>query len=315
MKKHEIIFSLIKIPGDFLIIFSSFFVSKILREVNDFIPWITFPKHIILNNVLFKFALFGAFLYILILSIHKLYVIKVSSSKIKETLDIILYSVYWVLFFSFFIYFWKWLLYEIEIPRLIIFFTFIIWLFWVILERIILNKIQQKLLDKNIISKNNILLINNKIDSKIQDIIDNINNAWFFNIIWYINKQPLEKSNNKYLWNIWDIDLILKKYNIDEILYIDSDFSNDELYKIWDFSRIYGIRYRYITNSFDVTKINTTIWLINKIPVIEIKNTSLDAWGRVLKRTFDIVVSFLWLILLSKVKIANSIFATFLNFK
>jgi len=61
------------------------------------------------------------------------------------------------------------------------------------------------------------------------------------------------------------------------MLYIDSDFNNKELYNIWDFSRIYGIRYRYITNGFDVTKTNTTISLLNKIPVIEIKNTSLDA--------------------------------------
>jgi hypothetical protein len=70
---------------------------------------------------------------------------------------------------------------------------------------------------------------------------------------------------------------IMKKMEIDEILYIDSDFQNKDLYTIWDFSRIYGIRYRYITNTFDVTKTNTTLSLLSKIPVIEIKNTSLDA--------------------------------------
>ena len=75
---------------------------------------------------------------------------------------------------------------------------------------------------------------------------------------------------------------------VDEILYIDSDLNNEELYTIWDYSRIYGIRYRYITNSFDLTKINTSVTLLHKIPVVEIKNTSLDAWGRVVKRMFDI---------------------------
>ena len=45
---------------------------------------------------------------------------------------------------------------------------------------------------------------------------------------------------------------------IDEILYIDSDFSSKELYEFWDFSRILWLRYRYLTNGFDVTKTNTT---------------------------------------------------------
>ncbi|MDR0772461.1 MAG: hypothetical protein LBF15_05605 [Candidatus Peribacteria bacterium] len=50
------------------------------------------------------------------------------------------------------------------------------------------------------------------------------------------------------------------------------------------------MRYRYITNSFDITKTNTSLSLINNIPVIEINNTSLDNWAKIFKRIFDFLV-------------------------
>jgi hypothetical protein len=70
----------------------------------------------------------------------------------------------------------------------------------------------------------------------------------------------------------------MKNRLIDEVILLDSNFTKKELYEIWDYSRIYGIRYRYVTNNFDVTKTNTEVSLLHEIPLIEIKNTPLDAW-------------------------------------
>jgi len=85
-------------------------------------------------------------------------------------------------------------------------------------------------------------------------------------------------SSLPYLGTSPDIVDILTKKHIDEILFIDSDFTTEELYFIWDISRTFGVRYRYLTNSFDITKTNTTLSLINKIPALEIKTTALSAW-------------------------------------
>ncbi|HRY63434.1 MAG TPA: sugar transferase, partial [Patescibacteria group bacterium] len=46
---------------------------------------------------------------------------------------------------------------------------------------------------------------------------------------------------------------------------------------------------------------NIEIKTINGIPLIEVKKTPLDGWGRVAKRFFDIVISFIFLIILSPV--------------
>ena len=69
-----------------------------------------------------------------------------------------------------------------------------------------------------------------------------------------------------------------QKNKCDEVLYIDSDYTKKELFQLWELSRIFGLRYRYITNSFDITKTNTSLSLIHNIPVIELENTSLNNW-------------------------------------
>ncbi len=292
MKKHEIIFGLVKIPLDFLVVFWSFFLARNIREVNDFVPWVDLPIQIIQNEYLLNFALFWWCLYVLIFSIHGLYNLSINNSKVKETLDIILYSIYFFLFFSVFVFFWKGILYEKEIPRLVILFATILSLFWAITIRVFLNKIQNILLEKWTIAKRNIILITNKAENEIQDIIQDISQAQIYNIIGYLNKNsiPSKFTHITDFWDFW-------KFQIDEILYIDSDFSSQELYEIWEYSKIFGIKYRYITNGFDVTKSNTTLSLIHNIPVIEIKNTSLWAEGRVVKRIWDIIWSVFWLIL------------------
>jgi lipopolysaccharide/colanic/teichoic acid biosynthesis glycosyltransferase len=103
-----------------------------------------------------------------------------------------------------------------------------------------------------------------------------------------------------------EIEKLFSEKNCDEILYIESDFTKKELYKIWELARIFGIRYRYITNTFDVTRSNTTLSLINEIAVIEIKNTPLDNWGRILKRLIDLIGSILGIIIFSPIIIITA---------
>lgn len=93
----------------------------------------------------------------------------------------------------------------------------------------------------------------------------------------------------------------IQSHEIDEILVVQSDFTREEIQEIFEYARIYGVRYRYIANSFETTKINTEISFLGKIPVIEIRNIGLTPWGRVWKRVFDLVCSFFALVILSPI--------------
>lgn len=297
MKRHEITFSIIKIPLDFFIIILSFFLAKKLREITDFIPGLHLPTQTISNDALLIFAIFWAFLGILVFAIHGLYSIKITHSKVKEFLDIIWYSLYFFMFFSLFVYLSNGILYTEEIPRLIILFTTIIASIFIIIQRILLHYFQSILIQKWFIKKRNLIIITNKKHEKNKKIIDDIEQAKIYHILGYINTQKVDAKKLKYLWWIKDLFSRIQKWDVDEILLIDSDFSKKELYEIWDESRIFWIRYRYITNYFDITSSNTTLSLINSIPVIEIKSTQLENWWRVWKRIFDIIFSIFFMII------------------
>ena len=174
MKKHEIIFKTIKVPLDFLIIFSSFFIAREIRLITDLIPQVNLPIQTINTWPLINFALIWSLLYILLLASHSLYSNKIEDSKIKEFIDIIRYSFYWFIFYWFAIFLWKWIIYETEIPRLILLFSLIIWTTLVILERILLNNLQYILLKRWIIWKKRLILINNKSESHIKHILEDI---------------------------------------------------------------------------------------------------------------------------------------------
>lgn len=298
-KKYDIIFSAVKLPLDFLIVLGSFFIARKIRIGTDSFLWIDIPYQTIDSNSLLYYAIFWSFLFVWIFAIHWLYSIKITSSKIKEFFQIILYSFYWVVLFSFFVYIWIDIIIKTSIPRLVILFSFLISTILVISERVLLNYFENFLLNKWVLEKKKLLIVTNRSIKKIDEIIKDIKEAKIYQIIWYSNKEKLDLWKYNYLWWIENLKDLFENKEVDELLYIDSDYNKKELHDLWELTRIFWVRYRYMTNSFDVTKTNTTLSLINNIPVIEIKNTSLDNWAKIWKRLFDFIVWIIWVIILS----------------
>ena len=301
MKKQDIIFGITKVILDFIIVIASFFIARKIRLISDFIPGLNLQIQTIDTKNLIIYSFIAWILLFIIFSIHWLYKIKAINSKIKEFFQIFLYWFYSFILFSVIVYFWIWFIFEIEIPRLITFFAFIIAISWIILERIWLNNLYYYLMNKKIISKINLVLITNKDKSEIKYIIDDIKKAKIYKIIKYKNLDNLKK--------------IIKNKKVDEIIYIDSNFNEEEKFELWELTRIFWVRYRYLTNSFDITKTNTELSLINKIPVLELKATPLNGWNIIIKRIFDIILSLIWITLFLPIFIIVYILIKIENFK
>lgn len=302
MKRHEIIFSILKVPLDFAVVISAFFIARGLRLQTSELFWIVLEIQTIDTERLFQFAIVWALIYVWTFAAHGLYKIQIFQSKIEEITSIFRYGIYWFFFFSVWVYLWNWIIYTgWEIPRLIIVYTSCIALTGSIFIRIILNLFQSYLISKWILEKRKLVIVSDVPYKELSAIISDISKAWIYNIVWYVAEQKKEKYKITYLGKWEFIDDILSNTNCDELLYIRSKYNDTTLYKIWESARIAWVRYRYITNNFDITKTNTTLSLIHKIPVIEILNTPLQSWNRVFKRIFDIIFSATALVLLSPI--------------
>ncbi|MDD2487214.1 MAG: sugar transferase [Candidatus Gracilibacteria bacterium] len=296
MKRYEIIFGTLRLPVEFLIVFFSFFIARSIRLVTDLIPRVHLPIKTIATENLIEFALFGSFVFILVFIFSGLYKIKISNSKVKEFFDIIKCLSIWFIFYIAILYLANGYVYSTEIPRLIIFFSLLISFVFIIIERFLINKVIENLLKRGTVERYKVILITK---TNELEIINEIKRNFYYDLVGYINKDCIKDMEVPYLGDFKDLKNLIKRGGLDEIYYINSDFSTKQIEEIFEYSRIYGIRYKYLANTFDLIKNNTETLFLGKIPIIEIKSIGLTPWGRVIKRTFDIFSSFMGILILS----------------
>ncbi len=98
--------------------------------------------------------------------------------------------------------------------------------------------------------------------------------------------------------NFWEnLENLQKNPGLDEILQADVSLKDEDNLKLLEFSRNKGISFSFLPNLFDVQRKTVETYNLDQTPIISFKNTPLDGWGKVAKRTLDIVASLICIIL------------------
>jgi exopolysaccharide biosynthesis polyprenyl glycosylphosphotransferase len=88
---------------------------------------------------------------------------------------------------------------------------------------------------------------------------------------------------------------------VDEVLQANPTLGDDVNLKLVQFARNKGLEFSFVPNLFEVQRNAIETYNVSGVPVISLKNTPLDGWGKVAKRILDIVASFICLILTAPV--------------
>ena len=99
-----------------------------------------------------------------------------------------------------------------------------------------------------------------------------------------------------------DLNAIKKLGNetpIDEVMLTNPNYTEENIVELVNFCHENHIVFKYIPNIYKTLTANFDIDIIGGFPLIELKRTRLDGWGRVIKRTFDIFASIIGLIVFS----------------
>ncbi len=91
------------------------------------------------------------------------------------------------------------------------------------------------------------------------------------------------------------------KREIDEIIFAHPRGREAEALKIIEYCTRHHIVFKYSADMFAAYAANATITALAGMPMVELKRTPLEGWGKVIKRVSDIVFSLLFIILLSPV--------------
>lgn len=87
----------------------------------------------------------------------------------------------------------------------------------------------------------------------------------------------------------------------DEVIFTNPRAHEDETLAAIEFCNDQHLRFTYSADLFDTFSTNMSVYPIAGVPIVELRRTPLEGWGRILKRLFDLLVSFIVIILTSPI--------------
>ncbi len=103
------------------------------------------------------------------------------------------------------------------------------------------------------------------------------------------------------------IDALAEQGAIDEIIATGADTGREELSRILGFAYSRQLTFKYTADLLATRTRNTEFGEIAGLPIVEIKGTRLDGWGRIFKRIFDFVAALLLIVLTSPIMLVTAI--------
>ena len=89
-------------------------------------------------------------------------------------------------------------------------------------------------------------------------------------------------------FNIEDIEALHKHHDLHHILVVDTALDRQELLRVASFAEENGIRFSYIPDLFGSIVADMHFDILPGLPVVSVRPSPLDGWGKIAKRTIDL---------------------------
>ncbi|MFA6422214.1 MAG: sugar transferase [Candidatus Buchananbacteria bacterium] len=293
MKRTEIAISASLLPIDYLMVFlagiTSYYIRywepiKEIRPIIFDLPFSFFFQFIIAISLIWLFSFWLSGLY--------------SMSSIRRTLDEIskiILGCSTAVMILMFIFFFSRSLFD---SRFIILAGWLFSIIYVIIGRSLVRLFQHSLYKYNLGVHRLVVIGKNDLSAEVKEIFNNQIKYGYKVVAEFENFNDKTKA---------EMEKMIAEDRFDEVLIATGNLSSEELNNLNDFSYIYHTTLKYVADIFDFPITNFEITNVSGIPIVELKKTKLDGWGRIYKRLFDIVGSTILIIILSPILLAVAI--------
>ena len=281
MKKSELFFSALQVPIDYLMVILAGVTVYYWRFSDKMLALYPMPEsEIIPRGQYARAVLIVGVFFVLMYAIDGLYRIKSTKKFWRQIYQVfqataIVVMVIIILFF---------LNREVFSSRFIILAGGGLVFVFVSLGRIMSGLFQQYLMKVRDIGRHRLLLIG------VSNFCSNIKkqtekkSSLGYRVIGHLETADLER-----------IKRIKQIKGIDEIIECTPNISKDKLMALKEYCIRHRIVFKYLPTTLQASNFDVNIFLGE--PLIEIKNTSLDGWGKIIKRGFDIAGAIIGLII------------------
>ena len=295
MRKLEIFFGVLKIPVDFLATMTAFWIARVLRASPEFLPWLQSPAEIIPEfNEYMKFTSEASAILILLFAINQLYSLKETEKISAEIVRVASTTIAWVTLII--VYFFA--IRELFFSRLVLFYGAILTIFLIIFGRLGIRFFQQIIFHAGFARRRLLIIGTDFLSNEAFKIFQKDPRYEVVGILSPNNLHNNSKEKLNIIGTLDQFDQIIKKYNVQEVIQAQADLPPNKSAEILNFCQEQSLRYSFIPNLLEVQRTNISFSTINGLPIIELKPTPLDGWGRVYKRCIDIIGSSIGIIIL-----------------
>jgi len=291
MKKSELFFGMLLVPVDFLMILASAVLAFWLR----FTPGILELKPVLFDfpfNDYLRMVLFIAPFFLLIFAFEGLYSLRATRTFWKEFFKILFAVTVGITVIILVIFLQR----EWFSSRFVILTAWGMAIVLITLARFTINFVQKLLLIYKGIGVHRIVLIGG--GSFCQTVSQKFKNHPELGYRIIAREEIIDMDS---------LSLIQKGRGLDEILVCDPNITMNQLRQVSDFCHRNRVEFKFVPAILQSVSTNFEVKVLFDEPIIEIKNTPLDGWGKIIKRAFDIIGSAFGIIITSPIMLFTAI--------
>lgn len=284
MRKSELFFNVLRLPIDFLMLIVAGLVTYFLRTeiISTFRP-VLFELNLPLIKYFYLVVIVSVF-FVGIYAISGLYSMRYRLGLAEELTRVIIASSAGIMSVIVYIF----LRQELFNSRFLVLGNWFLAILFVWVGRLIIRWLQQITVAKYNFGVHRIMIVGN--------------NQGATTLIREINSDP--SSGYRIVKHFSEPEASVIKSSIgnsrvDEIILTHPHYAEDKINDLVDFCNENHIAFKFVPNISQLLTSNFSVDIFKGMPLIEIRRTSLDGWGRVIKRIGDVFGSLLGLIIFS----------------
>src|SRR3989338_3667021 len=286
MKKADLFFNVLRLQVDFFMLLVAGVTTYILRtEILQTFRPVLFEFNLPLVKYLYL-VIFVSVLFITSYAVSGLYSMRVRMGITEEFSKILVASSAAIMAIIIYIF----LRQELFNSRFLVLGGWFFGILFVVLGRILVRYLQIFFVTKRNFGVHRIMVVGN--DHVATSIID------------YITQNPASGYRVvKHLLNpeVEEIKASVGNPGVDEVILANHDYPANKIVELIDFCNENHLIFKFVPNLSQTMTTNYEVDVINGMPLIELKRTALDGWGKVIKRVLDIFAGLLGLVILSPI--------------
>ena len=287
MKRSELIFTAVLVPVDFLMLILAGLAAYYLRTsglVANLRP-VLFSLNLPFEKY-FGLVLLVSLIWLAVFGLVGLYSMKRNNKLLEEFFRIVIAASAGLMVVIIYIFVRG----EFFNSRFLILSAWLLAIFFVSWGRLAVRAVQKYLVGQYRFGTHNVIVVGG--DGISEEIIQEIK-----------ERPSLGYHLIKYFPDL-DIDQIKVtsiNWSVDDVILANPDFPRGKVLELIGFCEDKKINFKFVPNLFQALTTNIDFDTLAAVPLIELKHTALDGWGKILKRLIDIFGSLFAIIIFSPI--------------